>query len=80
MKSSAFFINIGRGSLVNEEALIKALKEGKIEGAGLDVFEKEPLSDDSPLWDLQNVIITPHTAGSTENYNKRVVEEYLSAI
>jgi len=75
MKSSAFFINIGRGSLVNEEELIKALKEEEIAGAGLDVFEKEPLSDDSPLWDLQNVIITPHTAGSTENYNKRVVED-----
>ena len=75
MKSSAFFINIGRGSLVNEEELIEALQEGKIAGAGLDVFEKEPLNEMSPLWDLHNVIITPHTAGSTENYNKRVVEE-----
>lgn len=75
MKSSAFFINIGRGSLVNEAGLIDALQDREIAGAGLDVFEKEPLSEESPLWDLHNVIITPHTAGSTEHYNKRVVED-----
>ncbi|MBU8880379.1 D-2-hydroxyacid dehydrogenase [Bacillus sp. FJAT-29790] len=74
MKPSSFFINIGRGGIAVEEELIKALQEGKIAGAGLDVFEKEPLSEDSPLWDLENVIITPHTAGSTEHYNQRVIE------
>jgi phosphoglycerate dehydrogenase-like enzyme len=75
MKPTALFINIGRGRLVKEEDLIAALQAGEIAGAGLDVFEKEPLSWDSPLWEMDNVIITPHTAGSTEYYDKRVVEE-----
>jgi len=75
MKPTAFFINIGRGKLVMEEDLIAALQAGEIAGAGLDVFEKEPLSGDSPLWEMDNVIITPHTAGSTEYYDKRVVED-----
>ncbi|MGJ7911825.1 D-2-hydroxyacid dehydrogenase [Neobacillus sp. LXY-1] len=77
MKDSAFFINIGRGEIVVEKELIKALQDGLIAGAGLDVFEKEPLDGDSPLWEMENVIITPHTSGSTEHYNKRVVEDIL---
>ncbi|MFC4802772.1 D-2-hydroxyacid dehydrogenase [Neobacillus sp. GCM10023253] len=77
MKPEAFFINIGRGEIVVEEEIVKALQEGEIAGAGLDVFEKEPLSQDSPLWELENVIITPHTSGSTEHYNDRVVENIL---
>ncbi|MDR7002641.1 D-2-hydroxyacid dehydrogenase [Neobacillus niacini] len=77
MKSSAFFINIGRGEIVVEKDLVQALKDGKIAGAGLDVFEKEPLSEDSPLWEMENVIITPHTSGSTEHYNQRVIENIL---
>ncbi|MED4202386.1 D-2-hydroxyacid dehydrogenase [Neobacillus mesonae] len=77
MKSSAFFINIGRGQIVVEDDLVQALQKGTIAGAGLDVFEKEPLSTESPLWKMDNVIITPHTAGSTEHYNKRVVENIL---
>ncbi|WP_338469413.1 D-2-hydroxyacid dehydrogenase [Niallia sp. XMNu-256] len=75
MKPTAFFINVGRGSLVNEEKLVRALQEGEIAGAGLDVFEQEPLDVKSPLWNMDNVIITPHTAGSTEYYNQRVIEE-----
>ena len=75
MKSSAFFINIGRGEIVKEDELIKALQEGKIAGAGLDVFTTEPLPTESPLWEMENVIITPHTSGSTEHYNKRVIED-----
>ncbi|UOE55841.1 D-2-hydroxyacid dehydrogenase [Bacillus sp. CMF12] len=75
MKDSAFFINIGRGEIVKETDLIAALQNGQIAGAGLDVFEKEPLSEDSPLWEHDNVIITPHTAGSTEHYTKRVIED-----
>lgn len=75
MKESAFFINIGRGEIVVERELIEALKENKIAGAGLDVFEKEPLAPESPLWEMDNVIITPHTSGSTENYNNRVIED-----
>ncbi|MDE3837814.1 hydroxyacid dehydrogenase [Bacillus methanolicus] len=75
MKPSAFFINIGRGEVANEAELIQALQDGQIAGAGLDVFETEPLSENSPLWEMENVIITPHTAGSTEHYNKRVIED-----
>jgi phosphoglycerate dehydrogenase-like enzyme len=63
MKATAYLINVGRGSLVDEPALIAALKQNKIAGAGLDVFEREPLPADSPFWDLDNVLITPHTAG-----------------
>lgn len=75
MKPSSFLINIGRGEIIVEEDLISALRSEEIAGAGLDVFEKEPLSEDSPLWELDNVIITPHTAGSTEHYDKRVMED-----
>lgn len=74
MKESAIFINVGRGDTVNENDLIAALQNKDIAGAGLDVFEEEPLRQTSPLWEMENVIITPHTAGSTENYNKRLVE------
>jgi len=74
MKKSAFFINIGRGEIVKEEDLIAALHNGDIAGAGLDVFETEPLEKTSPLWEMDNVIITPHTSGSTEHYAKRVIE------
>lgn len=75
MKNTSFFINIGRGQIVVEQDLIDALQSEQIAGAGLDVFEKEPLSEDSPLWEFDNVIITPHTSGSTENYNKRVIHD-----
>jgi phosphoglycerate dehydrogenase-like enzyme len=63
MKRTAYLINVSRGALVDEQALIEALQQHKIAGAGLDVFQKEPLPSDSPLWDLENVLITPHTAG-----------------
>jgi len=62
MKNSALIINIARGPLINEADLIDALQQGKVAGAGLDVFEKEPLPNDSPLWDMANVSFTPHTA------------------
>jgi len=63
MKESAHLINVSRGPLVQEDALLKALKEGSIAGAVLDVFHEEPLPRDHPLWDLDNVIITPHISG-----------------
>lgn len=63
MKSSAYLINIGRGKIVQLDALVEALRAGKIAGAGLDVFEVEPLPADHPLWDMENVVITPHVAG-----------------
>jgi len=68
MKSSAFFINIGRGETVDEDALIAALKNKQITGAGLDVFTQEPLIDSSPLWDMENVILSPHVAGLSNGY------------
>ncbi len=74
MKPTACFINIGRGEIVIENELIEALQIGKIGCAGLDVFETEPLSLESPLWEMENVIITPHTSGATEYYNQRVIE------
>jgi D-2-hydroxyacid dehydrogenase (NADP+) len=65
MRPSAVFVNVGRGDLVDEPALIDALASGRLGGAGLDVFVTEPLPDDSPLWDLPNVIITPHSSATT---------------
>lgn len=74
MKNSAHIINIARGSIIQEGALIKALQEGWIAGAGLDVFEKEPLPESSPLWDMENVIVTPHYAGATPFYVDRLLD------
>jgi len=74
MKPTASLINIARGPVVVEEALIRALREGWIAAAALDVFDKEPLPDDSPLWDMENVILSPHISGGTEIYNVRAVE------
>jgi len=71
MKPDAFLINVSRGALVDESALIEALRNHKIAGAGLDVFEAEPLPSDSPLWDLETLLITPHTAGMTEKLWER---------
>jgi D-2-hydroxyacid dehydrogenase (NADP+) len=65
MKPSAIFINVGRGGSVDQAALTRALKEGRIAGAALDVFENEPLPADSALWDLQNVLISPHMGADT---------------
>lgn len=72
MRREAFLINIARGNVVVEAELIKALRAGAIAGAMLDVFEREPLPQDSPLWDMPNVIATPHMAGSAANYTERV--------
>ena len=73
MKSSAVLINIARGAVVDQEALIRALKNGEIAGAGLDVFDQEPLAEDSELWGMENVIMSPHISGGTEIYNQRAV-------
>jgi phosphoglycerate dehydrogenase-like enzyme len=68
IKPGAFFYNVGRGPSVDEDALIERLAIGSLAGAGLDVFATEPLSDDSPLWSMDNVIVTPHMAGYTWDY------------
>jgi D-3-phosphoglycerate dehydrogenase len=67
MKPSAFFINNSRGPIVDEEALINALKENKIAGAGIDVFTQEPPAKDNPLFKLDNIVVTPHSAANTKN-------------
>ena len=77
MKSSAYVINIGRGGTIDEEALIQALQTGAIAGAGLDVFSNEPLPADSPLWEMDNVIITAHYSGTTPHYNDRALEIFI---
>ena len=71
MKASAYLYNVSRGKIIDEQALVSALEKGKLSGAGLDVFETEPLPADSPLWEMENVIITPHVAGFTPHYFAR---------
>jgi D-2-hydroxyacid dehydrogenase (NADP+) len=73
MKDTSYLINISRGKIICEKDLIRALKNKDIAGAGLDVFEEEPLPDTSPLWEMDNVILTPHYAGSTPEYFNRAI-------
>lgn len=73
-KPSAFLINTSRGEIIDQNALIKALEEKKLAGAALDVFPIEPLPDDNPLWQMPNVIITPHIAGNSRFYNDRAAQ------
>lgn len=74
MKPNAFFVNVGRGKTVDEDALLHALERGTIAGAGLDVFETEPLPESHPFWTMDQVVMTPHTAGSTLHYDERVCD------
>jgi phosphoglycerate dehydrogenase-like enzyme len=74
MKPSAVIVNISRGSVIDEQVLIRALKERWIAGAALDVFEREPLPSDSELWALDNVLLTPHISGGTPRYMERAIE------
>jgi phosphoglycerate dehydrogenase-like enzyme len=71
MKPDSYVINVGRGLQVDDAALAEALQAGRIAGAALDVFEREPLPPDSPLWSVKNLLITPHTAGLTEKVWQR---------
>ncbi len=74
MKESAYFINMARGEVVDEEVMIESLKNGEIAGAGLDVFSKEPLPEDSELYELDNVLMTPHVGGVFPEYNKKAIK------
>ena len=72
MRSSAYLVNIARGRVIDEQALIRALREGWIAGAGLDVAEEEPLPPESPLYSMPNVILTPHISGASVHYDERL--------
>jgi phosphoglycerate dehydrogenase-like enzyme len=74
MKSSAYLVNVARGRVVDEAALIEALAARRIAGAGLDVTAEEPLAPSSPLWGMEHVLVTPHTAGETRHYEDNVIE------
>lgn len=77
MKDKAVIVNISRGATIDEDAMTYALQSGKLKGASLDVFEKEPLSEDSPLWEMENVYIYPHISFSSEDNEER---EFKSAL
>lgn len=77
MRQGAWFVNVGRGEIVDEAALVDALASGHLGGAALDVFAVEPLPPDSPLWDLPNVIITPHSSGTTDTSHRRQVDMFV---
>jgi phosphoglycerate dehydrogenase-like enzyme len=77
LPAGAHLVNVGRGEVVVERDLVDALREGRLAGAFLDVYEKEPLPPDSPLWDMPNVIATPHSAGMSAGNEARVADMFL---
>ena len=77
MRPGAWFVNVGRGEVVDEAALVDALARGQVGGAGLDVFATEPLPDDSPLWSMPSVIITPHSSGVTSRSYRRSIDLFV---
>nr|WP_321508918.1 D-2-hydroxyacid dehydrogenase [uncultured Hyphomonas sp.] len=77
MKETAYLVNVGRGAVIDEQALIAALKSGKIAGAALDVFEAEPLPEDSPLWDLENVFLSAHLSWLSKNLQDETLALFL---
>ena len=80
MRSDGYLINVARGGCVEEDALVHALRSGQIAGAGIDTTVVEPLDKSSALWDLSNVILTPHTAGETRKYEENVMDILLENI
>ena len=80
LKQGAYVVNVGRGNSVDEAALLEALQSGQLGGAALDVFKKEPLPEDSPLWDAPNVLITPHGAGGRPVGADELIEHNVAAL
>jgi phosphoglycerate dehydrogenase-like enzyme len=80
MKPTAYLYSVARGRIVDESALIAALNRKAIQGAALDVFETEPLAAESPLWAMENVIITPHVAGFNPHYFKRAAQQFAANV
>ena len=80
LKKGAYLINVTRGEIIDEDALIESLKSGHLKGAGLDVTPREPLREDSELWSLPNVILTPHTAGASQYRASRNLDRFISNI
>jgi phosphoglycerate dehydrogenase-like enzyme len=78
MRPSAYIVNVGRGEVIDQDALVAALRDKRIAGAGLDVFEHEPLEADNELWGLENVILTPHVSGGFKNYNNLCCELFAA--
>jgi phosphoglycerate dehydrogenase-like enzyme len=80
MKQGAYLYNLGRGNCYREEDLINALKDGSLAGAGLDVFAEEPLPLTSPLWELPNVLITPHSSAISREYIDLFIQEWIETL
>jgi phosphoglycerate dehydrogenase-like enzyme len=80
MRKGAYFFNLSRGGVVDQAALVEGLTSGRLAGAGLDVFAEEPLPADSPLWDLPNVVITPHVAAESQFTRPRVEDVFVQNI
>lgn len=78
MRPSAYLVNLARGALVDQHALIDALTSGRIAGAWLDAFETEPLPEDDPLWRTPNLFVTPHCSYRSERVRDRVIEEFAT--
>ena len=77
MKQGACLINVGRGGIVDEQALVEVVRAGHLAGAALDVFAQEPLPQDSPLWDEPNILLTAHVAANSHLYEERGTELFL---
>jgi phosphoglycerate dehydrogenase-like enzyme len=77
MRRDAILVNVGRGAVVDEDALVDALREGRIAGAVLDVVAQEPLPPSSPLWELDNVLLSPHTAALSPHEDERVAARFV---
>jgi phosphoglycerate dehydrogenase-like enzyme len=80
MPNGSYFVNVGRGECVDEDALIDALDSEHLAGAALDVFATEPLPDESPLWTMERVLITPHSSGSTHRSARRAEDTFLELL